>query len=223
MVDSALGLMDDLLGAEVGHFQTLRARLDLFSECIVMTRYEEGRERVCFEVGPDGLAAAFAGLPIGTGLLPRGCLFFERRGNEDRLGIFVPAEQWTLATEEQGVFDVPMPSLVWVGCGRQYYVFAVKQWPGANEGLFRAPFPNVHQNGRVCEGSVAFPVASARTIREALGLFFESLFNEHLAGGRSRKHQDNVLVLWEELSGRADFPMGDLVKSGKTLADLMGG
>jgi PRTRC genetic system protein B len=150
-------------------------------------------------------------------------LFFERQGNDDRLAIFVPAEQWTLATEGQGVFDVPMPPLVWVGCGRKYHVFAVKQWPGEREGLFRAPFPNVYQNGVVCEGSVAFPVASARTIRAALGLFFESLFNEDLAGGRSKKHQKNVLTLWEELDGRADFPMGDLVKSGKTLADLMGG
>ncbi len=75
MENSALGLMEDGIGVDVGHFQTLLARLDLFNEAIVLTRYEEGVERSCFEVGPDELAAAFAGLPIGTGLLPRECLF----------------------------------------------------------------------------------------------------------------------------------------------------
>lgn len=222
MANNALGLMMDGLGVEVGHFQTLLARLDLFSEGIVLTRYDEGQERSCFEVGPDELAAAFAGLPIGTGLLPRECLFFERRGSDECIGIFVPAEQWTLATED-GVFDVPLPPLIWVGCGREYRIYAVKQRPGEREGLFCAPLPNVYHGGKVCQGDVRFPVCSARTIREALALFFGSVFNQHLSANRSKKHHLNVLTLWDELDGESDFPLDDLRRTGETLADLTGG
>jgi len=217
-VDSALGLM----GTDVGGHQTLVARLDLFSEAIVMTRYGNKGAVSCFEVSAEALATAFSGVLVGTGLLPRECLFYARAGNEERLAIYVPPEQWTLVTTEDA-FDVPLPPLIWSGCGRKYHVWAVKQRPGERERLFHAPFPHVFPDGRVCVGNVKFPVCSARTIHQALALFLKSEFNGHLASGKSESYEDNVLMLWDEIHDGSAFPLDELVKTQRVLDDVIKG
>ena len=74
--------------------------------------------------------------------------------------------------------------------------------------LYRAPAFNVFRDGRVCPGSHRFP--------EDVGLipesFFQSFFS--LTGDtreRSKRHPDNLQALWEELDGKADYPVEDLV------------
>jgi len=218
-VDNALGLM----GADVGGYQRLMARLDLFSEAIVMTRYGNDGATSCFEVSAEALATAFSGVPVATGLLPRECLFYARDGNTERLAIFVPPEQWTLATADGEVYDVPLPPLIWSGCGRKYHIWAVKQRPGERERLFHAPFPNVYPDGRVCVGNVKFPACSASTIHQALELFLQSEFNEDLASGKSESYEDNVLILWDEIHDTVDFPLDELVKTHRVLDDVIKG
>ena len=71
-----------------------------------------------------------------------------------------------------------------------------------------SPAFNVFRDGRVCPGSHRFP--------EEVGLipesFFQSFFS--LTGDirdRSKKHPDNLQALWEEIDGKTEYPMEDLV------------
>ena len=85
------------------------------------------------------------------------------------------------------------------------------------EQLFRAPAFNVFSDGRACPWSHTFP--------EEVGLipesFFQSFFS--LTGDtreRSKKHPDNLQVLWEELDGKTEYPLEDLVPQ-CTVAEVM--
>ena len=99
-----------------------------------------------------------------------------------------------------------MPGLVFVcSPGRAPWVYAAKSRPtGADQQLYRAPAFNVFSDGRACPGSHKFP--------EEVGLIPESFFP--LTGDtrdRSKKHPGNLLTLWEELDGKSEYPIEDLV------------
>lgn len=220
------------LGVDMAHlpdsYQRPLARLDLMQETILYSRYgKEGDVAACFEVSPTDLASAFSGVPITTGLLPLRCLFYSRERGQERLGVFLPAEMRELVAVVGGQrrsYWVPMPPLVFVGRGRDYWVHAVKQRPGENERLFRAPVPNVATNGGICKGDVEFPVASTKTIHDAAQMFLVSQFNDHLREGKSEREPGDVLMLWRDLdrAGVEVYPLDDLVATQMTLLALMG-
>ncbi len=103
-----------------------------------------------------------------------------------------------------------MPGLVFVcSPGRAPWVYAALRRPADPEQmLYRMPAFNVFRDGRVCPGSHRFPDESG----EIPDSFFRSYFS--LTGDsndRSKKHPDNLLVLWEEIDGRTEYPVEDLV------------
>ena len=70
------------------------------------------------------------------------------------------------------------------------------------------PAFNVIGDGRVCPGSHKFPVY--------IGLIPESFFQFYFLGAgdprdRSNKHPDNLHALWEEIDGKTEYPVKDLV------------
>lgn len=217
--------------------QTLRARLLIFDESLLLTKYDDHQAVTTYEVNPDDLVAAFGDAPLTTGLLPRNCLFFQRANGALRLGIYVPPQVRTVAVVLAGetratALRIPLPGLVWVGCGREYHLFAVKQPPyQATERLFVAPFPNVYSDGRICPGDVSFPVCAIETVQPALNMFLVSRFNGDLRGGSSQAHHEDVRVLWQELhaalsageEGADRWPLDDLVRTSMVLGDLVQG
>lgn len=119
---------------------------------------------------------------------------------------------------------MPLPGLVWIGEGYGYSLWAVKdEWPGPGSHLYHAPTPNAWSDDKgVCHGNVPFPAASAATIWQSVEMFFGSTFNNHLAGGKSYKHSDNILDMWRELNraGAGEYPAGDLVDAWITLREV---
>lgn len=208
-----------------GQYQRLLGRVDLFEETLFYTKFDAGRPAAAFEVSPADLATAFSGVPLATGLLPKNCLFYARSGQGERLAVYLPASVRTMAVavmQKRTEFKIPLPPLVFVGQGASYWIHAVKQYPGPDEGLFLAPLPNVHNDGLICAGSVKFPGCSSATIYKAADAFFASDFNLDLAAGKSKK-KTNLLELWEGLQGKDNYPVGDLVPSRISLADLVKG
>lgn len=205
--------------------QTLQLRLDLFDEAIVLTRYTEGVPSCTYEVAAHDVAAAFAGTPVSTGLLPPECLFLSREQGQERLAIYVPPAVRTLLVQgdAQRALTVPLPGLVFVGQSSRYLIFATKERPGEHTPLFHAPFPNVNGDGAICTGTTPFPVCSTRTIHQAFRAFAESAFNQHQVQGKSRRHKENILLLWEALQDTEHYPEDDLRACPHTLSHLMGG
>ena len=205
--------------------QRLRLALHLFEEAIVLTRYDErGLVVSSFEVAPDDVAAALAGQPFATGLLPPHCLFYRRGGGKERIGIFVPAQRRVVnlasgKTVEQ--LALRFPPAVFVGQGDSYGIFAVKQRPTAATLLYSFPAPHVDKTGAICKGSVDFPPCSAATIWQAVEAFFGATFGDHLAGGKSRTYPDDIRAAWRAHAGKKKpYPLADLVALRLTLADL---
>lgn len=212
---------------DVDHFQHLHARLDLFDETIFYTRYDDGKPVSCFEVAPLDLVAAFSGLPMATGLLPRNCLFYGKSGSDERVAIYLPPAVRTLAVagggKKKASYTIPLPPLIFVGHGRSYAVHAVKQYPGPDEGLFLAPLPNVHAGGLICQGSVEFPRATPATIHAAADLFLSSDFNHDLSNNKSQKYAGSLFRAWKELAGKDTYPLADLVASRFKLSEVIDG
>ncbi|MBN2003949.1 MAG: hypothetical protein JXA21_11395 [Anaerolineae bacterium] len=221
-IDNALAAA--LAGKCIVENQKLRARLELFDESIVLTRYQAGKPVATYEVAPDALVSAFSGVPVATGLLPRECLFFAEANGAVRLGIYLPPRVRTLmANGDVPLMTIPLPGMVFVGNGTGYSIFAVKQRPAEpSERLFHAPLPNVYPEGRICAGSVRFPACSAATIHTAAALFFASGFNSDLSRDKCHSHPGNVLALWQELTSAGEFPLDELKKTSLKLEDLYG-
>lgn len=222
------GLPAGVMPAEA--YQLPVARLDILEEAIVYTRYDKtGQAMGSHQVSPADVAAALSGVPVTTGLLPQGTLFYSRHAGGVRMGLYLPPRVHRLAVQQgrkRARLNVPLPPLVFVGDGSTYSVFAVKQYPVATERLYQAPLPNVYGDGKICPGNVPFPACTPATIRKAADLFLSSDFNTDLAAMQSQSHGENVLELWQELhkAHATEYPLEDLVESGnpRKLSEVTG-
>jgi len=78
--------------------------------------------------------------------------------------------------------------------------------------IYHAPLFNLFHDGRTCPGTHSFP----ERIEEIPDSFFRSFFSvEAHYQGRSRKHPQDLLKLWEELDGKKRYPVEDLMPFGK--------
>lgn len=207
-------------------YASLKMRLDLFDDQVIATKYNKGQALPPFVVDPEELATRLSGLDITTGLLPRNCLFWQKRGGQERLAVYVPPQVWFVQVAGLGGLGVPLPGLVFMGHGLNYAMYAVKGhgngWtPPGDTSLFVAPVPNLSSN--VCRGNVPFPQASTTTIWRAVAAFFESGFNDHLSNGKSKKYPDGILRMWQVLdrAKATSYPEYDLVPANKTVEELL--
>lgn len=238
------GLVIPGLALDDDAYAKLRLRLDCYDDYILARKYDAGQPSPFYALDPLDAAAALAGVTITTPTLPRNCLFWQRIGDSERLAVYCEPRVWSVHVALAGENDdpkrkrgkrramqVPMPGLVWVGQGVNYKLYAVKDggqgsgiggqfFPDDAAELFNAPCPNV--SGGICRGNVDFPAASTETIWNALRLFFESDFNNHLSNGKSKAHPGNLLRAWDALAGAEDWPVEDLVSAGVTLGRVKG-
>ena len=201
----------------------LRFRLDLHDDTIVATKYDQkGQQLSTFVVDPLDLASHLGNLDINTGLLPENVLFWQRRGSEERLGVWVPPQIWSLRVEPTDKVNrvIPLPGFVFVGQGKNYGLWALDgtERPTAETELYHAPTPNVFPGG-VCAGNVEFPTITASTIWQAVSAFFESGFNSHLDNNKSQKYPLGILRMWRVLhrAKAKAYPADDLVPTNRTL------
>ena len=209
---------------EEHEYARLQARLDLFDDFLVLSKYQHGQLTVQYPVDPTEVAAALSSLNLNSGLLPRECLFWGRVKGQDRLGIYVPPQCWLVSVRDEAqTWRVPLPGLVFVGHDYSYSVWAVTQRPvDQRTELYLAPCPNVHPDG-VCRGSAPFPQAGPTTMWQAVDIFFSSKFNRDLANHKSKAYPDSVLDQWRALdqAGAESYPLTDLVKTKLTLGRLL--
>ena len=194
---------------------TLQTQLEVYGETILLRGFEGDRTWVR-TVSADEIANVFIRhLGFSSGLLPDNALWWNQGETGEVVALWRPPQVWPVALQREAFqpparLRLPMPGLVFVcSPGRAPWVYAALERPSDPEQqLYRAPAFNVFRDGRVCPGSHRFPEEVGR-IPES---FFQSFFS--LTGdsqGRSKQHPDNLQTLWEEIDGKAEYPVEDLV------------
>ncbi len=167
-------------------------------------------------VSADEIANVFIQhIGISSGLLPKDTLWWGQGETGQVVALWRPPKVWPVALQREAFkpparLRLPMPGLVFVcSPARAPSVYAAQSRPrDTDDWLYRMPAFNVFSNGRVCPGSHKFP--------EEVGLIPESFFQSYFSGTgdtreRSKKHPDNLHALWEELDGKTEYPVEDLV------------
>ena len=195
----------------------LRLRLDFHRESVVLHDYAGGVIRTRLVSALDVAHALARELDLSTGILPPDTLWWSRTSTGVRVAVWREPRIWTVRLRER--YDakprrlrLPMPGLVFVAMpARQApYVFAVTGRPRSpDEQLFHCPAYNVFDSGRVCPGTHTFPSDPSK-VPEAL---FESFFSvtADTARNKSRRHPDDIGLVWADLHGAETYPIEDLV------------
>ena len=193
----------------------LQVQLEVYNETVLLRGFE-GDTNWVRTVSPDEIANVFTRhLGFSSGLLPENALWWSQGETGHVVALWRSPQVWPVALQREAFqpparLRLPMPGLVFVcSPGRAPWVYAALERPtDSGQQLYRAPAFNVFRDGRTCPGSHRFPEEVGR-IPES---FFQSFFS--LTGDtrdRSKKHPDNLQALWEELDGRTEYPVEDLV------------
>ena len=193
----------------------LQMQMEVYKETILLRGFD-GDSAWVKTVSADEIANALTRhMGFSSGLLPEDSLWWNQGETGHSVALWRPPQVWPVALQREAFkpparLRLPMPGVVFVcSPGRAPWVYAALKRPSDPEQqLFRAPAFNVFGDGRVCPGSHRFP--------EEVGLIPESFFRSFfsLTGDsrdRSKKHADNLQDLWEELDGKTEYPVEDLV------------
>lgn len=175
-----------------------------------------GKTSAKFVTAKD-VAAAFDGREEDTGWLAPGVVRCGHNAGGDWYVYSTPPQTVLINLEEgEGISTllIPIPRLALLATGGIYYLWALADKAFAPEArAYKAPFPNVYEDGKICWGSNPIPKISLAKAREPWKLFFEAPFNAHLVNGKSQEHTHDVR---RALRGLADknarrYPVSDLV------------
>lgn len=158
-----------------------------------------------------------------TGWLPEGVLRAGSNARGEWVIYTARAQRMDIVTHKSEKLRIPIPATLFLGWGSRYYLWALpcrkfdRKLP-----VYKAPFPNVYDNGRICWGSHRVPRVTVTNIQSVWRMFFGTAFNEHIAGRKCSSFPDNVLDLLRQLSQKeaTRFPHKELQKAEMGSVDL---
>ena len=117
--------------------------------------------------------------------------------------------------------EVPLPTLLLLGCGKDYYLWAtLDKTISQKSKICAAPFPNLDSSGAICFGKNTAPECRFDTAQSVWRLILDSPFNNHQAANRCRTHEDDARKLLFEIGGKKTFPKTALIKTNHTVGEL---
>jgi len=122
--------------------------------------------------------------------------------------------------------NYPHPALVFVICGRELFVRALREnrRPKSDTRLMNAPYWNTDEQGRVCLGSMRVQdEVSASSLRVWEEAYFASEFTHPGGAVRLTTHPAGFVGVWSSLTGRRRFPTTLLVDSRQVLSEFIRG
>jgi PRTRC genetic system protein B len=122
--------------------------------------------------------------------------------------------------------QMSLPMLIWKATATELFVFAstVQEKPMAATELYYAPFYNLHDNGRVCMGTVEINMNHCKNVQEFTSAwqryFFNSKFS-HLIGEKYPTKTPLPDLYRKLLAEKTPFPENELIPTGKTLQQII--
>jgi len=202
----------------------IRARLDLYQDSIIFYLVDGRTIKTKMVSARDITMALLREVPMSSGLLPRNTLWWRQNKNGPEFALWRPPAVWKAALMLEAFkpprrFKLPLPGLIFIcSPGRQPRIYAAKKRPASpRDVIYHAPLFNVFSSGDTCAGTHKFPP----NVSEIPESFFTSFFTrEAQFNDRSKKYPKDLLQLWEELDGKAKYPLKDLVRIG-TIKDIL--
>lgn len=203
-------------------------QISIYERLTLLTRKTQRGIWRQYPISADGLASVLNKIPNTSGLLPRDTLGTGTHHGTPFYVVWVAPAVRRLQMQ-QHLYTIPVPPLVWAGCGKSYRIWALgtEDYPTGDLRLMSAPFPNCYSNGSICWGTVdGLPEATPRTLMSTLKLFLEeSIFNLHVANGKSLEYPKSIIARWDDLEeySSSRYPLEDLVPTDHTLGWLIRG
>lgn len=194
----------------------------------LFVRRENGRE-VAKALSSEQIARAFREYRTDTGWVERRILRYREQPEANYLLSYEPARTRTIFVEtlngEVREMNVPLPTLVLFGKGREFYLWAAKgRTVTPKSCLSLAPLPNLGGDlqGKICFGKNEVPECRAETIDSVWNLIFDAPFNADHAGGKSHSEPKDVRRLLFDLEKRKArrFPTKELLETNTTIEQL---
>lgn len=161
------------------------------------------------------------------GLLPERVLYINPENNGYAIWHTPAMETNMLFTNSLKIPDgkVWVPAILWKATKQSLYVYALagNRKPDENTPLYKAPFFNIHEDGKVCLGTVEQQAHQADNLEAFMtaweSAFWNSRFSHTITKGRVK---GNIIQLWQEQvdTGRP-FPGERLIKNKKTLKNIL--
>lgn len=133
-----------------------------------------------------------------------------------------PADEGDESTQEKILeLEIPLPTLLLLGCGQKYYLWAtLEKTISAKSKICAAPFPNLDNSGGICFGSNLAPECRLETIESVWQMIFDSPFNNHQTNNRTLTHKTDARKFLLEINGKKSFPKNALIKTEHTVSNL---
>lgn len=116
---------------------------------------------------------------------------------------------------------VPLPTLLLVGLGHKYFLWAtLDKTVNQKSKICAAPFPNLDSSGEICFGKNPAPECRLDTIETVWRLILDSPFNGDRAADRCRTYPEDARKFLLALNGKKTFPKNALIKTNHTTGEL---
>lgn len=169
-------------------------------------------------VSPSALRTAFSYEPVDSGWVQPGIVRYGTGTAGTYLIKFIPAANQLVNCDELGTLKIPLPSMVFMGLEKNYWVWAVKSKAiDPKAPAFHVPLPNVYNSGQICWGTNEPPTTDSQGIEIAWNLFISSVFTNHLTACKSKSRPSDVrqqLVNLHQNGNRSSYPISDLMPTG---------
>lgn len=197
----------------------LSRRLDFYKETIIFYNLENKATTAKVVSATDIALALLSHIPMSSGLLPEGALWWRRIRDSEEIALWRPPKVWPVALMVDAYkppirLKLPMPGLIFVcSPARPPFIYATKRHPlKPSDVIYHAPLYNIYNDGRSCPGTHKYP-EDINDIPESFFLAFFSM--EASPANRSKKYPNDLFKLWKEIDGKPRYPTKDLVPAGK--------
>ncbi len=191
-------------------------------------RIEEGRE-VVKALSSEQIALAFREVQTDSGWINRRILRFREAPEGSIVLSYQSAGVRSISIQDKtgdvSEIRLPLPTLVLLGVGDEFYIWAAKNRVVTSETkLSIAPLPNIggNLNGKICFGRNETPSANIDETDAIWNLFWNTPFNGDGSNGKCKSEPKDVRKLLFNLSEKKAkrFPASELIESDTTVEDL---
>lgn len=189
--------------------------------------FADFREEVCSikALSSEQVSCAFRGVHTDTGWLGRKVLRYREASEGNAIISYEPASirniYVSLAGGNVECLTVPLPTLVLLGKGTDYYLWATSSGHvTAKTKLAVAPLPNIG-SGKICFGKNDVPEVHPSSLSAVWKLIIETPFNGDHASNRCQTETNDVRDLLIKLAADkvGKFPAAQLLSSTTTVED----